>query len=57
MVISVTPGLPGGFQVVHIPYPGLSTEAVDNFVDNMGASGLSAYGVGPKVKLVIFSPA
>jgi hypothetical protein len=30
---------------------------VDNFVDNMGASGLSAYGVGPKVKLVIFSPA
>jgi hypothetical protein len=30
---------------------------VDNFVDNMGASALSAYAVGLKVKLVIFSPA
>jgi hypothetical protein len=29
---------------------------VDNFVDNMGAITLSAYGMGPKVKLVIFSP-
>jgi hypothetical protein len=30
---------------------------VDNFVDNMGAIALSAYAVGPKVKLVVFSPA
>jgi hypothetical protein len=29
---------------------------VDNFVDNMGASALTAYGVGLALKLAVFSP-
>ncbi|MBD9481996.1 hypothetical protein IB229_03365 [Pseudomonas sp. PDM14] len=36
--------------------PGQSTEAVDNSVDNLMKTKLTSDGVGPEVKLVLFSP-
>jgi hypothetical protein len=38
------------------PAPRQSTEAVDNSVDNMGSRALITDGMGPAVKLVLFSP-
>jgi hypothetical protein len=35
---------------------GQSTEAVDNYVDNLVETFLTAHGLGPWLKLMLFSP-